>query len=103
MEPVTVILKHGNLAASSQWYAINLSIPDTKMEADGSMRKQKWILESHKGGVEWRDALEITSLFLDDNIKPTCFYSEVINYKSSQLRGSRQRVPVSMVCTLMAI
>jgi hypothetical protein len=89
MESVTVILKHGHLAASSRRYAINLSIPDTKMEPDGSMRKQKWILESHKGWVKWRDALKITSLFLDDNIKPTCFYSEVVDYESGQLGGNR--------------
>jgi hypothetical protein len=67
------------------------------------MRKQECVLKSHERGVERRDTLKITGLLLDDNIKPTCFYSEVINYKSSQLRGSRRRVPVSMVCTLMAI
>jgi catechol-2,3-dioxygenase len=73
------------------------------MEPDGSMRKQERVLESHERGVEWRDALKITSLLLDDNIESTCFYSEVVNYKSCQLRSSRQRIPISMVYTLMAI
>jgi hypothetical protein len=59
------------------------------MEPDGSMRKQNWILESHKGGVMWRDALKITSLFLDDDIEPTCFYGEVVDYESSQLGSNR--------------